>query len=297
MKLRIGSRGSPLAITQTQWVSARLKEKNPALEIEFKEITTAGDRGQTNGKGVFVKEIEDALLTKQIDLAVHSLKDMPSNLPLGLLLGPFPKREDFRDAVVSRFGELLGELPRHSTIGTSSPRRHAQIAHLFRKREYNIQPIRGNVDTRLKKLQQGDFDSIVLAAAGLKRLGLEADVTHILDPSVFLPSPAQGCLGLEVRDDSADVLALLESIKDSDATITASAERAFLQGLGGDCNVPVGAYSSIQGDTLVMKAAIFDLKGERAVRVEQVGPVSEPLFVGYQLAGRLLQEGGAELMP
>lgn len=302
MTLRIGSRGSKLAVTQARWVADELKKKNPGLEISFQEIVTAGDKDQSanfqaaGGKGVFVKEIEDALLANEIDLAVHSLKDVPQTLPDGLMLGPFPAREDFRDAVVSRFGEVLGELPRKSTVGTSSPRRQAQIAHLFKKRGYNIEPMRGNVDTRLKKLQEGKYDAIVLAAAGLKRLGLEGEITHILEPSVFLPAAAQGCLGLELREKDAVTLALLETIKDPVANITAVAERAFLMGIGGNCYVPVGAYSEIVGDELKMKAVILDTTGEKAVTATERGPKTEPQLVGFQLAERLLHEGGSELM-
>lgn len=300
--LRIGSRGSKLAVAQARWVAAELLKKNPGLEITFQTIVTAGDRDMSanfeaaGGKGVFVKEIEDALLAKEIDLAVHSLKDVPQNLPGGLKLGPFPAREDFRDAVISRFGELLGELPRRSKIGTSSPRRQAQVVNLFKKRGYAIEPLRGNVDTRLKKVQEGKYDAIILAAAGLKRLGLEVEITHLLEPSVFLPSATQGCLGLELREDHGAVLELLESIKDPAATITALAERAFLQGLGGNCSVPVGAYSEIIGEEIKMKAVLLDASGETAIRVEETGPKSDSLLVGFKLAGRLLYEGGSELL-
>lgn len=302
MRLRIGSRGSKLAVTQARWVAAALKKNNPGLDVTFREIVTSGDKDQSatfqaaGGKGVFVKEIEDALLADEIDLAVHSLKDVPQTLPPGLRLGPFPEREDFRDAVISRFGETLGELPRHSTVGTSSPRRHAQITHLFKKRGYNIEPLRGNVDTRLKKLQEGKYDAIVLAAAGLRRLGLEGEITHILEPSVFLPAATQGCLGLELRTGDSATLALIESIKDPAANITAVAERAFLQGLGGNCQVPVGAYSLIDKDELKMKAVILKTDGTAAVHAEERGPAANPQWVGYQLAERLLHNGGSEIM-
>ncbi len=313
MNLRIGSRGSKLAVTQAHWVGEELKKKTPGLDVTFKEIVTTGDiplrsvddrsfgglaprSFSEGGKGVFVKEIEDALLAKEIDLAVHSLKDVPQTLPPGLKLGPFPVREDFRDAVVSRFGEVLGELPRHSRIGTSSPRRHAQTAYLFKKRGYEINPLRGNVDTRLKKLQDDHYDAIILAAAGLKRLGLADEITHILEPAVFLPSATQGCLGLELREDDEITMKLLETIQDLTANVTAVAERAFLQGLGGNCQVPVGAYSQIDGDDLKMKAVLLDAKGEKAVYAEERGPKSQPQLVGYQLAERLLHDGGSEIM-
>ncbi|MCG3206137.1 MAG: Porphobilinogen deaminase [Elusimicrobia bacterium] len=302
MKLRIGSRGSKLAVMQAHWVASALKEKNPELDISFVEITTTGDRDQSptfqqaGGKGVFVKEIEEALLADQIDLAVHSLKDVPQELPAGLRLGPFPEREDVRDAVISRFGELLGELPRRSIVGSSSPRRRSQTAYLFKKRSYNLEPLRGNIDTRIKKLHEGQYDAIILAAAGLKRLGLDIEITHILEPTVFLPAATQGCLGLELREGDATILSLLEAIADRSANITAPAERAFLQGVGGNCFVPVGAYSTLVGDQLKMKAVMLDPTGERAVYAEESGSMTEPQLVGYQLAERLLHAGGSELM-
>lgn len=181
--LRIGSRGSKLATTQAEWVGRALQQKNPQLNISFIIITTTGDKNLSTlqllgGKGVFVKEIEEALLKNEIDLAVHSLKDVPQELPTGLCLGPFPKREDSREAVISRFGEQLQELPRGSIIGTSSPRRTAQIKRNYKKRQYHVEPLRGNVDTRVKKVQEGHYDAVIMALAGLKRLGLDKEVTH-----------------------------------------------------------------------------------------------------------------------
>lgn len=302
MTLRIGSRGSKLAVSQARWVAAELKKKHPALEVAFREIATTGDKDMSanfqaaGGKGVFVKEIEDALLANEIDLAIHSLKDVPQSLPGGLILGAFPAREDFRDAVVSRFGEVLGELPRNAIIGTSSPRRLAQVKHLFKKRGYNVEPLRGNVDTRVKKLQEGKYDAIILAAAGLHRLGLTDEITHYLEPSVFLPAATQGCLGLELRDSDATTRALVESIKDTDAAVTAGAERAFLTGLGGNCLIPVGVYSQVNRDELKMKAVLLTSDGSTAVYAEERGPIAEPQLVGFQLAERLLHDGGSELM-
>jgi hydroxymethylbilane synthase len=302
MKLRIGSRGSKLAVTQAQWVGAQLINKNPSLEISYVSITTRGDRNMSpnlkdaGGKGLFVKEIETALLENTIDLAVHSLKDMPQSLPAGLALGPAPLREDVRDAVFSRFGELLMELPKRSTIGTSSVRRKAQILHRYKKRGYNIVPLRGTIDTRVKKLQNGDYDAIVLALAGVKRLGMESDVADILEPQLFFPAPCQGALALEYREQDADIFPLLQSISDSASDQSARAERAFLQGLGGDCNVPVGVFTQGLGAELKMKAQILSLDGERAVEAEQSGSSTEPELVGYQLAERLLHDGGADLL-
>ena len=302
MKLRIGSRGSRLAVVQAETVAALLRAKNSALEIEFRRIATTGDRDQhaslaaIGGKGVFVKEIEDALLRREIDLAVHSLKDVPQSLPPGLRLGPPPAREDSRDAVVSRFGELLRELPRGSTIGTSSPRRSAQIQNRYRKRDYRIAPLRGNVDTRLRKVKEGEYDAIVVAAAGLKRLGFEGEITDILEPDEMLPAPCQGCLGLELREDDGAVLALLETIRNADADATSRAERAFLQALGGDCLVPVGAHAALEAGRLKMTAALLDADGERSVTSTVAGDAEAPEFVGAQLAEQLLHDGASDIL-
>lgn len=302
MKVKIGSRGSKLAVTQAEWVGGLIHRANPTVDVEFVRIVTTGDKETVaplqalGGKGVFVKEIEEALLFKQIDLAVHSLKDVPQGLPSGLRLGPCPQREDARDVLVSRFGELLRELPKGSTIGTGSPRRIAQIRRLYWKRGYRIEPIRGNVDTRLQKVRDGKFDAVLLAAAGLKRLGLEGEITEYLAPDDLMPAPCQGCLGLELREDRADLLAILESIKHPESDVTARAERAFLQALGGDCNVPVAAFSSVVGKTLVMKALLLDVTGEKAVAAAEDGLASEPELVGAKLAGRVLYEGGSALL-
>lgn len=302
MKVKIGSRGSKLAVVQAEAVAALLRAAHPSIEIDFSRITTSGDRDTTpsiqamGGKGVFVKEIEEALFKREIDLAVHSLKDVPQTLPPGLILGPCPKREDVRDVLISRFGEQLRELPKGSTIGTGSPRRVAQIRHRYWNRGYRLEPVRGNVDTRLRKVEEGQYDAIVLAAAGLKRLGLQGEVTEYLPPDEIMPAPAQGCLGLELRDDRRDLFHLLESIRDVESDITARAERAFLQALGGDCNVPVGAFSAVVGRTLVMKAVLLDPSGEKAVPAAQDGSTGEPELVGAQLAERLLHDGGSELL-
>ncbi len=302
MKIRIGSRGSKLAVAQTEWLGRELQKANPGLEVSYQRIVTTGDRQSEGGelgvqtKGVFVKEIEEALFRNEIDLAVHSMKDMPQEIPAGLVMGPSPMREDPRDVLISRFGEYLHELPRRSTIGTSSPRRQAQIQNKYKKRGYNLEPIRGNVDTRLKKLFDGKVDAIVLAYAGIKRLGLEKEVTQVLEFEDMLPAACQGLLGLELRCEDAATLALIETIKDGPSDTVARAERAFLQGLGGNCNIPVGVGSTLDGDNLKMKALLFDPKGEKRVEAIQDGSSTQPEYVGAQLAERLLYNGGSELM-
>lgn len=302
MKVRIGTRGSRLALTQTQSIVDRLRAAHRGLETEIVPITTTGDRhtGPTlepvGGKGVFVKEIEEALLRKEIDLAVHSLKDVPQQLPEGLVLGPFPAREDVRDALISRFGEQLDELPKRSTIGTSAPRRRAQVLFRHAARGYNIVPFRGNVETRLKKIQSGEVDAALLAVAGLKRLGLEGEISQILEPDEILPAPGQGCLALEHRQSDEALADLLLALRDVAAEASARAERAFLLGLGGDCNLPVGAYARVSDAVLWMKAVALDIAGTRRIEAIQEGPASEPTLVGAQLAERLLFNGGSELL-
>lgn len=300
-RLRIGSRGSKLALTQAEWVGRQLQVKTPELDISFVRITTTGDRqsesaSPSGGKGVFVKEIEEALLRNEIDLAVHSLKDVPQEIPTGLRLGPCPQREDPRDAFISRFGEQLHELPRRSIIGTSSPRRQAQILHKYRKRAYKLEMVRGNVDTRLKKLHEGQFDAIVLAAAGLKRLGMENEIIQYLEIDELMPAPCQGCLGLELRESDVSTWELLHTIRDENSDVVARAERAFLQGLGGNCNVPVGCSTVMDQGNLKMKALLLTPQGDQAVGASQEGSQMNPELVGGQLAERLLYNGGSEIM-
>jgi len=302
LSLRMGSRGSRLAVAQTAWVASELKKKNPDLHITFHEIKTTGDKDQRSsltqigGKGVFVKEIEEALLQNEIDLAVHSLKDLPQMIPGGLMLGPFPKRESPFDAVISRFGELLQELPRGSIVGTSSPRRTAQISHRYKNR-YRLESIRGNVETRIKKLKDGHYDAIILAVAGLKRLGLDAEITEVLEPEQMLPAPCQGSLGLEFREqDDEKLTPVLETIRDPQADMTARAERAFLQALGGSCLLPVGAFSKIEGDELVIKACLLTNDGSKRIDTLETGEQADPELVGAKCAERLLYEGGSEII-
>ncbi|MCB4756412.1 MAG: hydroxymethylbilane synthase [Elusimicrobia bacterium] len=301
MILRIGSRGSPLARRQAEWVAGELKKKASHLDISFRFITTRADKSggtpiqQIGGKGVFVKEIEEALLRQQIDLGVHSLKDLPRQLPKGLMLGPCPQREDPRDCLISRSGQRLEQLPVGARIGTSSPRRQAMIKHLYGER-FVVEPFRGNIDTRLKKLESGSVDAIIVALAGLKRMGLGIKATQIFETDEFVPAPGQGCLGLEIRNSDEAVASLLQLIRDDESDRTARAERAFLLKLGGDCFVPVGATARIQKDQLEMHGLILDQTGEKVVKAAESGSKEDPESVGTRLAERLLTEGGAEII-
>lgn len=301
MRLRIGSRASALALRQTGSIAATLKAAHPGLEIDIVPVRTTGDRDQkapladVGGKGVFVREIEQALVAKEIDLAVHSLKDLPQMLPDGLVLGPFPKREDPRDAFVSRFGEQLRELPRGSTVGTGSPRRAAQVMRLFPNR-YRIVGIRGNVETRLRKVEEGGVDATLLALAGLNRLGLAEEATEILEPGTMLPAPCQGCLGLEYREDESAVAGLLTALADARSEAEARAERALLQGIGGSCFVPLAALARVEGDEIEMRAAIASLDGKRWVEATQKAPLDQPEWLGNHLAEKILREGGSDIL-
>lgn len=300
--LRIGSRASRLAVAQAEWITAQLKSHWPDLSIQWIPISTTGDKDLTSslpslgGKGIFVKEIEDALLRRDIDLAVHSLKDVPQSLPQGLILGPYPQREDPRDAVISRFGELLNELPKGSIVGTSSPRRSAQIQRLYKKRNYRFEALRGNVETRIRKVREGIVDAAILALAGLKRLGLESEVNQVLEEDEMMSAPGQGCLGLELRSDDAETLALVEPLRHAESDHAARAERSFLQALGGTCLAPVATRWHHKEDQLGMDAALWDLTGTQEIRVQETGRWDQPELVGAKLAGRLLYEGGAELL-
>lgn len=301
MKIVIGSRGSKLAVAQAEWIAAELRRAHPAIDIAMVTITTTGDRDARSslksigGKGVFVKEIEEALQERAIDLAVHSLKDVPAAVAPGLCLGPFPKREDPRDAAIARFGEQLRELPRGSIVATSSPRRQAQIRKNFPNR-YRIEEVRGNVDTRLRKLKEGRFDMLVMALAGLRRLNLESEVTEILDPHVMLPAPGQGCLALELRENDERMSALLGPLRDDAADRSARAERAFLAGVGGDCLVPLGCHTVVTGPKIHMEAAVWSPDGQTEVRVREESDSEPPELIGAKLAGRLLHDGGSEIL-
>ena len=248
-ELIIGSRGSPLAVWQAQWVQARLRELVPGLSVSLQQIKTTGDRildvplATIGGKALFVKEIEEALARGEIDLAIHSMKDVPTQLPSGLEILSIPAREDPRDALIARSGLSLEKLPRGARIGTSSLRRQSQVLHA--RPDLTVVMLRGNLDTRLRKLEAGDYDAIVLAAAGLRRLGLEHRITEYLSYEVCLPAIAQGALGLEGRADDPFVREVVTGLEDRSTRLAVTAERAFLERLEGGCQVPIAAHATI----------------------------------------------------
>jgi hydroxymethylbilane synthase len=293
--LRIGSRGSPLALVQAREVQNRIAAAAgiDAARIEIKVIRTTGDvvvdrpLADAGGKGLFTKEIEEALLAGSIDLAVHSSKDLPTVLPAGLVLAGFPPREDPRDAFISHKAATLRELPRGAVVGTSSPRRHALVKKL--RPDTTVVTLRGNVGTRLRKLEAGEVDATLLAVAGLKRLGLLSAATAILDPDHFLPAVGQGAIGMETRADDAETRALVEAIDDADTSAALAAERAFLAVLDGSCRTPIGGHATLDGGTLRFRGIIVKPDGSEAFEVWREGRRERATELGAD-AGRELRD-------
>ena len=298
--ITVGTRGSPLAMRQTELVVASLRAQDPEAQIEIKQITTQGDRDQRaslsdiGGQGVFVKELEAAILVGDIDVAVHSLKDVPSEIAPGLTLAAYPERADPRDTLVSRDGKTLAELPAGARIGTGSRRRVVQLLAL----RSDIEPvdIRGNVDTRIRKVDEGEYHAAVLAQAGLERLGLAERASQVFDAEELLPSVGQGALVIEARAGDAALLELLASISHDATRLAWETERAFMARLGGGCQLPFGAYAEIEGDSLRFRGFVADDEGHHLLRGELRVPVEEAGSVGTMLAERLLNEGAAEFM-
>ncbi len=300
MILRIGTRGSQLALTQSQWVKERIEARHPEIKVELVRIKTTGDKiqrpplSQVGGKGLFVKEIEDALLRKEVDLGVHSMKDVPAGLPEGLEISVFPAREDPRDAFVSCRYKSIAELPRRAMVGTSSLRRASQLLHL--RPDLRINAIRGNVDTRLRKLESGDFEAIILAAAGLRRLGLSQKITQILSTDVSLPAIGQGVLGLEVRKDDSAVQGLIDFLNHEETELPVRAERALLKELEGGCQVPLAGYGILDGDKIILDGMVAELDGSVLIRDRLSGSKEKPENLGVDLAKKILASGGDKIL-
>ena len=300
-RLILGSRGSALALAQARWVQARLGEKEPGARPEIRIIRTEGDRSRSvplasgTTVGIFVREIEEELLSGRIDLAVHSLKDLPTAQPDGLEVAAIPVREDPRDVLVLREGKGLDDLPRGAVVGTGSPRRIGQIRAV--RPDLRFEAIRGNVDTRIRKLREGQVAALVLAAAGLNRLGITDITFHPFPLEMVLPAPGQGALGIEIRAGDGALAHLLRRVLDHpQSSAAARAERAFLKALGGGCQMPVGALGTVEGEDLRLQGAVAAVDGSAVLRDEERGPVSSPESVGERLGGRMLQGGAADLM-
>ncbi len=299
-EIRIGTRGSQLALWQANWVKETLTAAHPKLTVSLIKIKTSGDKIQDaplamiGGKGLFVKEIEEALLDQRIDLAVHSIKDVPTEFPKGLHLSVITKREDPRDVFISKDGTPLKDLPKGAKIGTSSLRRQAQLLH-FRD-DFEIIPLRGNVDTRLKKLSTENMDGILLAYAGLKRMGFDKKITEVIPADVFLPAIGQGALGIETRMGDQEVEGRIQFLNDSESAVAVTSERAFLKKLEGGCQVPIAAFGRTVGSTFQIDGLVGMTDGKRLIRHHLDGPINEAESIGIQLAEILLNQGAREIL-
>ncbi|ATB37572.1 hydroxymethylbilane synthase [Cystobacter fuscus] len=298
--IRIATRQSPLALWQARHVGALLSRLHPELQVSFVEMTTAGDRflaaplSTVGGKGLFVKEIEQCLLDGRADLAVHSLKDMTSVLPPGLLLAALPTREDPRDALCGPPGLSLDGLPKGARLGTSSLRRSCILR--ARRPDLEIVSLRGNVQTRLARMRELQLHGAVLAFAGLKRLGLDSEIAEVLPTSVSLPAVGQGVLAIQCRTEDAAVRALLAPLEDATTRVAVTAERAFMARLEGGCTVPLAGHATVQGQTVHLRGLVGRPDGTKVVMGERSGPVEAALAVGDALAEELLSRGAADIL-
>ena len=300
MILKIGTRGSKLALAQSQWVKEKIEARNPDLMVELVTIKTTGDKildsplNKIGGKALFVKEIEEALLKKTVDLAVHSMKDVPAEIPEGLVLSTFPEREDPRDAFISIRYQALEDLPQGAKVGTSSLRRAAQL--LAMRPDLRLVPLRGNVDTRLRKLENRDLQAIILATAGMRRLGLESRITQFIPSEQVLPAIGQGALGLEVRCDDERTINLLEFLNHEETAVTVRAERAFLKELEGGCQVPMAAFCLLRDNQLHLEGMVAELDGSKIIRDKVMGEKAKAKQIGVTLARKLIDAGANKIL-
>ena len=310
MNIVIGSRGSQLALWQAHWVKGQLTAAGHRVDIEI--IRTSGDKlqvypveqplpppiaksvAEAGTKGLFIKEIEEALLAGRVDLAVHSLKDMPTILPAGLILAAVPPREDARDVWISAGAEMFEQLPAGARVGTSSPRRQAQIRRL--RPDLELIPVRGNLDTRLRKLQRGDYAVLVLAAAGLHRLGFQERITGYFSYDQICPAVGQGALAIEIRDGDAELARVIAPLDDSPTHFAVRAERTMLRCLGGGCQVPIAAHASFEGARLRLQGVVAGMDGHRLIRADAVGSQDKPEDLGTAVAEDLLVKGAGEIL-
>ena len=311
---RLGTRGSQLALWQANWVKGEIERKNPGLGVEIVKIKTTGDKildvplAKVGGKGLFVKEIEEALLSKRIDLAVHSMKDVPTDLPKGLHLAAITEREDPRDAFIGRKQEAgskkpevenngkscLLNLPQGANVGTSSLRRSSQLLSL--RPDLKISQLRGNLNTRLKKLDDGGFDAIILAAAGVKRLGWSDRITEYIPPEISLPAIGQGALGIETRTDDKETNALIAFFDHSPTSISVRGERAFLRRLEGGCQVPIAAYGEVKDEKMNLIGLVASTDGKKIIKDSIAGTVDRAEALGVELAEKLLKMGAWDIL-
>ena len=298
--IRIGTRGSLLAVTQSTWIKGLLEEHYPDVTVELVKIVTKADKildvplAKVGGKGLFVKEIEDAMIREEVDIAVHSMKDVPTELPDELHLGIITKREDPRDAFVSSKYASIAELPKGAKVGTSSLRRKSQLANL--RSDLVIEDLRGNMDTRLRKLDEGQYDAIILATAGLNRLGMADRITSYFSPEEMLPAIAQGAVGIELRKKDKDLLEALRVLEDEETTITVRAERAFLKRLEGGCQVPIGGFAKRVDGKVSFTGLIASVDGNRILKETDIADTADAEKLGTETAEKLLAAGGKEIL-
>ncbi len=299
-KIKIGTRGSKLALWQAGWVQSALYKKDPLLSVEIKVIKTKGDKildvplAMVGGKGLFVKEIEESLLDGRIDLAVHSMKDMPAEIPDGLCIGAIPQREISQDVLISQNGLSFSALANGAGIGTSSLRRSAQLLHA--RQDIAILPLRGNLDTRLKKLESGDMDAIIVAAAGVKRLGFEHKITEYLDENIMLPAVGQGALCIEIREKDTDIAQVVDSLNHRETRSVVLGERAFLHCLEGGCQIPIAAHGKIENNTFTLSGLVATVDGTTIIKDTMSGTEEDSERVGIKLAESLLSMGAREIL-
>lgn len=298
--IKIGTRGSQLALYQAKKVKATLENLFPELQVELKIIKTKGDKildvalSKIGDKGLFTKEIENELLDGSVDLAVHSLKDLPTTLPEGLKLGAVLERGEFRDALVSKNGKKLSELGAGDIIATSSLRRQAGLMKM--NNQIIIKDIRGNVNSRLQKMEDGYCDAMIMAAAGLQRLELEHYITEIIDPEIIVPAVSQGAIAIEIRMNDPEVELLMQKINHPETWNAVTAERAFLAHLQGGCQVPLGCFSKVENDTLTLKGFVASVDGTRFINETISGEISEGAALGVQMAEKMLEKGAFEIL-
>jgi len=299
-QIKVGTRKSALAMWQTEYVTKLLKEKNPELDFIIVPISTKGDKildvplAKIGDKGLFTKELEVALINEEIDFAVHSVKDMPTQLPEGLKLGAMTKRHNSQDAFVSGKDYKFEDLPKGSVIGTSSLRRRAQLLNY--RPDLKLVDIRGNLQTRLKRMEEQNLDGIILAAAGLERLGMEEHIKDYLDFSVCLPAVGQGSLTIEIREGDSFIEELVSSVNDKETELAVRAERALLRDFEGGCQIPIGAQGRIENDTLILEALVASLDGKELIRDSFTGQLSDPEELGKRLASILRDKGAVKIL-
>lgn len=299
-KIIIGTRGSKLALWQANWVKSELVKSFPGLFAEIVIIKTKGDKildvplAKVGGKGLFVKEIEEALIANRIDMAVHSMKDMPAELLEGLSIGAIPERENPVDVLISRNNFLLSQLPEKAKVGTSSLRRMAQLKNI--RPDLVILPLRGNLDTRIRKLHSGELDAIILAAAGVKRLGLENLITEYLDENIMLPAVGQGALCIEIRKDDYNIMKFADSLDHSVTRAVVMGERAFLKRLEGGCQIPIAGHGKAENKMFTISGLVADLEGKTMIKETLSGPLNSSESIGTAIADKLLSRGAKKIL-